>query len=89
MSINNTYLAVFLGSKTRPKNGTQTRRDALCPLEDSPRLRAHAAARPFWCARRVPSCRHRAEPQDLGAANPRATIPTAAPIVRLTSLMVA
>ena len=67
----------------------QTRRDALCPLEDPPRLRAHAAARAFWCTRRVPSRRNRAEPQDLGAPNPRATIRSAAPLVCLISLMIA
>jgi transposase len=51
----------------------QTRRDALCPLEDSSWLRAHAAARPFWRTRRVPPRRYRAEPQDLGVPIPRTT----------------
>ena len=51
-------------------------RDALRAPEDPPRLRAHAAARPLRRPRRVPSRRHRAEPQDAGpAAHPAATRP--------------
>ena len=50
----------------------KTRRDALRASEDPSWLRAHAAQRSFRCARRVPSCRYRAEPQDPGAPSPRA-----------------
>jgi hypothetical protein len=48
-------------------------RDALCASEDASRLRTHAAARPFRCARRVPSRRHRSKPQDYGSAPARTT----------------
>src|SRR4029077_7763580 len=48
-------------------------RDALCAFEDASRIRTHAAARPFRRARRVPSRRHRSEPQDHGPAPARTT----------------
>src|SRR4051794_17486353 len=35
-------------------------------LDNSLRLRAHAAQRSFRCARRIPSRRYRAKPQDPG-----------------------
>ena len=47
-------------------------RDAFCPLEDAPRLRASAAQGPFRRTRRVPPRRHRAKPQDHGAPVTRA-----------------
>jgi hypothetical protein len=39
-------------------------RDTLCTSEDPSPLRADALARPLRCTRRVPPCRHRAEPQN-------------------------
>src|SRR5262245_5744564 len=50
----------------------KTGRDALCTPEDPSPLRAHAPARPVRRPRRVPPRRHRAEPQDTGAAPPPA-----------------
>src|SRR5262245_50753494 len=51
-------------------------RDALCPLEDPSRLRAHAPQGPFRRPRRVPSRRHRAKPQDDGTPADRAAART-------------
>ena len=60
-----------------------TRRDALCPLEGSSPLRAHATARSFRRPRRVrPRC-HRAKPQDLGAPNSKAATHSAVSVICL------
>ena len=60
----------------RSRDETKAGRDALRASEDPPWLRAHAAQGSFRCARRVPSRRHRAEPQDARAPNPRAATGT-------------
>jgi hypothetical protein len=57
----------FLKSRDQRK-----RVEMLCPLEESPRLRAHAAARSF---RRARWRRHRAEPEDVGPPITRANHP--------------
>ena len=59
---------------------------ALCPLEDQSWLRTHAAPRSFRRARRVQSRRHRPEPQDARAPNPRAATRSTALIICLRSL---
>jgi hypothetical protein len=48
--------------------------------------RLAAAARAFWCTRRVPSRCHRAEPQDLGVSSPWSTAGPAARIAFLRSV---
>ena len=63
----------------------QTRRDALRPLEDPSRFRTYAAQRSFRRAGRISPRRHRAEPQDARASNPRAT---AYPTARIACLSV-
>ena len=61
----------------------QEGRNALCPPQDPPSLRAHAPAGPLRRARRIPPRRHRAEPE-----NPRKThlAADAAPARRLRCL---